>query len=128
MNTIIVHRISNDNQYAKDGGMGSYHSFIQNIIRENAKHSKDGYTLFASDLPLEDKIIFLSHILEAEDYEDALANPIRTQEYIKDHLSLMQQIIDTEIDDVYHDDMREMGMCLNSHSDNGEIYYYRRQI
>jgi hypothetical protein len=126
MRNINIHQFINDKQYATEGTMNAFYNFVHEIIREHATHRQDSYYLRADQLPLADQIIFLSHILDASDYQDALENPIRTQEYIKEHLSLMQQIIDTEIDQVYHDDMKEMGLCLNYHRDNGEMYYYRR--
>ena len=125
-NNISLHQFVNDPQYAKDGDMKPYDVFVQGIIREHAKHSADGYILFAEDLPLHDQKIFLSYLLDAHEYEAALSNPHLTLSYIEDELSNMQTKIDESIDDVYHADMREMGMCLNRHADNGEFTYYRR--
>ncbi len=112
--------ISNDSKFnAKDGRM-SYEHFVNSLIREHAKHQSDGYVLYADQLPLVDQKLFLSHLLAAEDYEDALSNPVRTQEYIKEYISEMQAGIDLRIDKVYVEDMEEMGLRLTQHT-NGDL-------
>lgn len=100
----------------------SYDTFITNLIKEYATRRSDGYYLHASDLPLSELKIFLSHILSAEDYEDALDNPVRTQEYIREFKSDIQYAIDDRIDDVYHEYMNDSGFTTERLS-NGDILW-----
>jgi hypothetical protein len=118
-------QVANDSHFerAKDG-MDSYEHFIHSIIREHARHESDGYVLYADQLPLADQKLFLSHLLAAEDYEDALSSPIRCQEYIKENLSDMQAGIDLHLNEVYREDMEEMGLHF-SQRNNGDVLLVR---
>lgn len=98
--------------------------FVISCIRENATHNNDSYSLFACDLPDEDKRIFLSHIVSAEDYEYFAETPTRLQEAFKEYNKEMQHYININIDDVYHSDMWEMSGRL---APNAEYYYGDRR-
>jgi hypothetical protein len=129
----IVQNVVQQNQPNSDSQEGKkmlrnapFNLFLDDFIRTNANHDNDGYTLFASNLDLIDKKLFLSYLVDLEDYEDFIANDTRIQEAIKDYKEEMQYLIDQRIDEVYHEDMEEMGLVLCQHRDNGEFYYQRR--
>lgn len=98
-------------------------AFLANLIREYAIHKNDGYYLSASDLPYQEKKQFLSHLVHIDDYEYFIKNKTREVEAIKEYEDEMQHFIDCAKDDIYHEDMQEMGFYLCQHKDNGECYY-----
>lgn len=126
-NLTVKKPIVNDDKYtvAKDRLMQSYNIFISDLIREHAKHESDGYVLYVDQLPLYDQKILLSYLISAQDYADALSSPSLTAEYIADYTDCMQYAINSLIDEVYHEDMEEMGMCLHRHRD-GDLTWVRR--
>jgi len=100
-----------------------FRSFVANLIREYATYSTDSCYLSVSDLPYPEKKQFLSHLIHVDDYEYFIANKTREAEAIKEYEDEMQHFIDWQLDNVYHEDMQEMGMLLCQHRDNGEFYY-----
>jgi hypothetical protein len=100
-----------------------FKKFISNLIREHAIHKNDGYQLTVDDLPYQEKKHFLSHLVDIDDYEYFIKNKTRELEAIKDYKDEMQYFINCNIDEIYHEDMQEMGMVLCHHRDNGEFYY-----
>jgi hypothetical protein len=131
MKSFNVQQIINDPQYfcAKEGQKvegAAYQVFLRSLIREHAKATTDGYLLYARDLPLYDKKIFLSYMIDAEEYEDATSSPYLTAALIEEFINDMQTGINNVIDDVWHEDMQEMGLVLCHHRDNGELYYRSR--
>lgn len=114
---------------SKDGRLtmlrDAFHTFLDSLIRNNAKHKSDCYSLFANSLSYDDQKLFLSYLVVPDDYEYYTATPTRTREVLKDYHDDMQFLINDRIDDLYREDMEEMGMRLCRHSDNNEIYYIR---
>jgi hypothetical protein len=111
----------NDNQYfsaIQDGSKNMakriLSNFINSLIRENAKHNDDSYSLFVSDLEPIDKKIFLSHLVSADEFEDYSANETRMSAAIKEYEEEMQFFVNENIDQVYHEDMRELGLTMSS--------------
>ena len=132
MSTKILRIVSNDIQFfsaSKDGSMTNYSpakiQFIYELIRENAKFDGDGAHLFACDLSEIDSKLLLSYVLDIEDYEHYCNSPELLKIAIKEFRSEMQELIDQYKDQVWHDDMQEMGAHLCTHADNGEIYYVK---
>jgi hypothetical protein len=78
-------------------------NYVRAVIREYAEFKNDYFSLFASDLPIHEKKIFMTYILDPVIYQD-----LTCEEYVPE----MQQAIDAEIDDYYHDYMREKGFDL----------------
>jgi hypothetical protein len=115
--------ISNSTEGEKNMLGRVFHSFLDDLIRSNAKYKHGAYELFACDLPYEDKKIFLSWICSAEDYEDYISNPTRERVAIAEYEDFMQRLIDENIDDVWHEDMQEMGRTLCHCKQTGEPYY-----
>lgn len=101
----------------------AFNSFIENLIREYSIHKNDGYQLFVNDLPHAEKKQFLSYLSPVDDYEYYIENKTREIEAIKEFEDEMQYFIDQRKDDLYHEDMAEMGYYLSQHKDNGEFYY-----
>lgn len=102
----------------------AYDSFVTDLIRKYSELDKDGYYLHTSQIPFSEKIIFLSHILDAYDYEDALKNMVRTKEYMNEYKKEMQVKIDSLIDDVYRIHMNDKGFVTRRCS-NGDIVWER---
>jgi len=131
-NTIVQNSfVQNQSKYSsKDGDKNmlrkAFRTFLDSIIRENATHRDDCYNLFASDLSYYDKKMFMTYLITPDDYEDFTSNSVREREAIKEYEKEMQYLIDDRINDLYHEDMREMGLVLNQHRDNGEFYYTQR--
>jgi hypothetical protein len=100
-----------------------FRTFVANLIREYATYTSTGCHLLVNDLPYADKKQFLIHLTHVDDYAYYIANKTREAEAIKEYEDEMQHFIDWQLDDVYHEDMQEMGMLLCRHRDNGESYY-----
>lgn len=131
MNSNILRSFCNDFQYksvTKDGDFinkpQSFVNLVHEIIRDNVEFSNDGYSLFVSSLSKIEKQLLLSYILEISDYEYYLTNNL-LDAAISEYEKELQAAIDNEIDQVWHEDMQEMGLHLNRHNDNNEIYYTR---
>lgn len=125
MKSLRLHQCINDTQYPviKDDQNMTERTFVANLIRENAKPSSSGYSLDVSDLELIDQKLLLSYCVAADTYEWACQNPIRLAEVIKEYETDMQRCIDDIIDDVYYEDMEEMGAVLCHHKDNNEPFW-----
>ncbi len=99
-------------------------NFVHDLIRDYATNEKDGYDLYVNDLPFSVKKLFLATLLTPYEYQYYAENETRLQEGIAEHEVYMQQMIDREVDEVYGEDMREKGLKVGQHRDNGEKYYY----
>lgn len=123
---IVKTIVSNDrtfNQEDSKDGNNLLNHFVINLIREHAKYKNGCFELFACDLPYEDKKLFLSYLVDIDDYDYFTKNKTREKAAIKDYESAMQDEIDWRIGDVYRHDMEEMGMVLCRHKDNGEPFW-----
>ncbi len=122
----------NDSQYIDLSNTGasrmSLTLFVRNLIREYAKKDiNSGYSLHFSDLPYEDKKIFLLNLLHPSDYEYFSENETRLRAAFDEYESECQSLINKELDNVYHDDMREMSYSLNrEYIPFNEMYLERR--
>lgn len=131
MMNITLHQVINDPQYfcAKEGTnmrrTVPENIFIRDLIRTNAKYSGDGCSLFVCDLDKQDKKLLLSYMVSAEDYEYALSSPSRLDAMLVEYAKDMQSAINALLDDVYHEDMEEMGLVLCHHHDNNEPYWVK---
>jgi hypothetical protein len=110
--SIVQNSFIKDQLNSKDGKLymlrQGFHHFLDSIIREHAEVSEDGYSLSAHLLPYEDKKLFLTYLVVPEDYEYLTENPLRERLAILDHEPAMQYMINDRIDDLYHEDMREL--------------------
>lgn len=100
-------------------------NFVDDVIREYGKPRDNTYYLFVQELPQSVKRIFLSHLDTEGEYEYLISNPIREVEAFKEYQDIMQSYINERIDDVYREDMEEMGYHLRHYPDNNDIYYQR---
>lgn len=100
--------------------------FVRDLINENAYYENGVLTLYVHDLSFDEKKIFLSIIVEPEDYEYYCQSQTRLEAAIQEYTKAMQKRIDDIIDDVWHENMQEMGLVLSQHQDNGEYFYRRR--
>lgn len=85
-------------------------NYVHSLFREYGKYEGDYFTLFASDLPLYEKKIFLSHLIYPSDYEDYTSSSERTNAAIEEYLPEMQMCIDNEHDDFYHEWTKTYGL------------------
>lgn len=96
---------------------------ISDLIRSNAKYSNGCYKLWVSDLSFDDQKLLLSCIKDPSDYEWACEDAHRLQTVIAESKPSMQLAINELIDDVWHEDMQEMGRTLCHCNQTGEPYY-----
>ena len=99
---------------------------VHRVIREYGKYDGHSYSVNLNDLDLCDIRLLLSHIAEHDDYEHACSSSISLENIFREYSPFMQKCIDAECDEVYRDDMWEMGMTPRQHADNGETYWVRR--
>lgn len=130
MSKIILRSSCNDYQFFsadKDGRTNmaspSLVQFIYRLVRENAEFDADGAHLFTSSLDQIDRQIFLSHLIEADDYYNYCESPSLLKTAITEYEPEMQRLICEYQDDVWHSDMQQSGLNPYRHSDNGEIEY-----
>lgn len=100
--------------------------FIHSIIREYAHYYDGSYSLDINILSLSDKRLLISYFSDSEEYEFANESPLKTEVILKEYENYMQSAVDDECFTVYKENMEEMGMVMNRHYDNGEIYWERR--
>ena len=96
-------------------------TFIHDLIRDN--QSLTGHNcLFVSDLSLEDKKIFMSHI-DIFEYEHFINNPVGMLALLDEYKNYMQQLIDEEVNDYSIECMRDIGLHSNISPINGETFW-----
>lgn len=91
-----------------------FRQFVDSLIRENATHKGDYFSLFVCDLSHGERKLFLSYLVDQETFIDLTSNPYREMEALKEYEPEMQYFINERIDDVYHEDMREMHEGLDA--------------
>lgn len=92
----------------------SFDNFVNNLIRENGNYTRDGFSLFAGDLPDFEKKIFLSYLVGPLTFEDLTENHFRTKEAFIEYEPEMQFAINEHLDECFHAYMDEMHQCLTS--------------
>lgn len=111
MDNVILLQGYSLNQASRDGSefitKRNLLHFVEDLIRENKIVHPDGYSLSVSDLTHSDQKLFLSHIIDAFDYEWACENRTRLDAMIQDQKKYMQRLIDHMIDEIYWDDRKE---------------------
>jgi len=101
-------------------------NLIHNIIREYGIYSDGNYSIDVDHLSYGDKKLLMSHLLDLSDYEWAIGNLYRFFAMYDENKEHLQCALDSECFTVYRENMEEMGMTLNRHYDNGEIYWTRK--
>jgi hypothetical protein len=125
MNSIsLIFTTKQDTQDGKTNMSGkNLDNYIRNLINEYATYRNGCYAIDVDDISKQDKIIFLSRLTDPSEYEYYCDNQTRLAEGLNEYKSYMQELLDYNIDDVWHDNMRDMGGVLKIYPDNGEIYY-----
>jgi hypothetical protein len=117
-------------QVSKDGGSlmdrTSRARFIYDTIQEYKDDMGHGYYIDVHDLSNADKLIFLSHILDACDYEYATTSKEALEATFNENSKFMQSMLDAEAETMHSEDMAERGMRCAHHYDNGEPYWVMR--
>lgn len=114
MMKINIHGFDGSNQVTMDKGFKmTFHCYIKELIRDKARHGREGYVLFAEELHIEDQAEFLSYLIDANAYDYYMRYPVLLKAACDIRLKQMQKYIDSYIDDVFHEDMEEMGFYLN---------------
>lgn len=102
--------------------MQALRHFIKSLTNEHKNRLPNGaYFVDIYNLPLHDKKIILSHILELDDYEHAIQNTTRTNVAYQENASYIQSLFANYQDCIYANDMYDSGLQPHQHSDNGEI-------
>lgn len=99
--------------------------FVLDLVREHAKPVSQGLELDIDDLELIDKNLLLAHFASPCDYEYSQESFAQHDEIWCEYHSMMQDAVNDACATEYHEAMREMGLHLNRHADNGEWYYSR---
>ena len=106
ISTTIAYTVSHF-QDSKDRGMPlkekMLRTYVRNLIIEYATKKNGEFSLYADSLPLFEQAIYLSYLVDAQDYEFMTANQTRTIAAVADYLPEMQHFIDELIDDVCND-------------------------
>lgn len=82
---------------------------LHNLIREYGTYGRDSMEIDVNTFDLSDKRLILSHIEAIEEYEHALHSVTATEAIFNENEKIIQNIIDSECDEVYNeitDDMR----------------------
>lgn len=116
MNSLTLHHITKLKQDSQDGKFTmqglALTSLIHNLIREQGKYYQGSYVVDIDTLPLSDKRLLLSHFESASWYEYVCKSPTNTQVLFDEHKDHIQTLINSECDEVYREDMEEMGECI----------------
>lgn len=72
-------------------------SYVKKLINDNASYRDGTFHLNVSELPHEDKVIFLSRLVSAEDYEFYMQSQFMLRVAIKDNEWFMQTIVNCHI-------------------------------
>lgn len=102
--------------------LSAYREFLKDLINENAKYKNGSFELDIKDVSLDDKKIFLSY-LDIDEYEAYCRRPSLLAHAIADHEEKMQAEINYVIDDVFHENMEEMGYVLKVVDRNRDYYW-----
>ena len=100
-----------------------FRQILDQVIRENAIYKDGSYSLFASDLPYHDKKLLLSYLIPIDEYDEYIKDPHKERAAFLEYENDMQYLIDDRIDDIWHEDMKEMGRTLCHCNQTGEPYY-----
>lgn len=98
---------------------------IHSIIREYGEYSDDSYDLDVRIISHSDKKLLVSYFCDSEELEFAHTSVSAGEAVFNEYLKPMQKAIDDECFAVYRDRAEEIGLCMNHHSDNNEIYWVR---
>ena len=101
----------------------AFKQYIHGLMEEYAEYNFVGVTLDIQKLPLYEKRLLLSHVLDADDYEDSLRSPTATEAYLSDTERYMKEIISEVCEEAYQDFMEESGFQSRQDQSNGEIIW-----
>jgi hypothetical protein len=125
-----IHRLSTAMQYRHGGRLTvqglAFTRLVHRIIREYGQYHDGSFSVWMSDIDMSDRRILLSHITNAEEYEEICASTEATEAYWNENEEYIQNLVDAECDQVYREDMEEMGMMCLHHQDNNEKFWIRR--
>lgn len=108
----------------------SFRHFVKDLVNEHGVYQSyngmlEGLYVNVYALPMHDKRILLSHMVDADEYE-ALSKTLGGIKIAIDELSdEMQDILNARAAEVFAEKMEEMGAVMYQHSDNGDYYWTR---
>lgn len=130
MKVFNIQQATTVKQDAKEGiftvDRTSFKRLIHAIVSEHGTYNHGSLHVCAHALPMCEKKLILSYLLDLEDYVRLTESNTFFEIMFEEHYSHIQSLLDQECDEVYHDAMYEMGMVKHTFHDNGEIYYTRR--
>lgn len=130
MNSATITQVNSIKQDARMGNVTmngfSLTRLIHRVIREYGVYSGGTYSVDLDTLSKGDIKLLLSHLLSAEEYEDAYGSETYLQEMLSEARPHLEELIDDECFTVYCENMEEMGMQLCTHTNNDEVYWVRR--
>lgn len=85
----------------------AFEKLIHEIILDNGTFKNGSFVVKLSDLSLSEKKLLLSHVLEADEYEEACERPVLAEQLFKEREDFFWKAIDRECDEVYRDVMEE---------------------
>lgn len=130
MNKTNIHYLHVIKQDTKEGiytmkGI-SLTNLIHSLIREYGYYSDGTYSIDPNTFLLSDKKLVLSHILDSEEYEWTLQNTTRIEIVFNENIKHIEQLFNSECDEVYRENMEESNLTRHTHQDNHESYWTRR--
>lgn len=130
MNSATINQFTSIKQEARKGDLTrkefSFTKLIHNIVREYGVYVCGSYCVDLDKLSKGDVKLLVSHVISAEDYEDACKSDTYLKEMFLEVRKYLEKLIDLECDQVYRENMEEMGMVCMSHPDNNESYWVHR--
>jgi hypothetical protein len=111
MNSANIHQVNTLMQDRQEGRFTmqgfAMQKLIHNIIRDYGTYKDNCYVVRLSDLSLSDKKLLLSHLIDADEYEEICANSTMAEMLFQEKEDLLWKLIDRECDEVYREDMEE---------------------
>jgi len=86
----------------------AFTKLINQLIRENADYRHDQCHLNVACLPMSDKRLVLSHVVDSEEYEEACQSTIKTEVIFEENKKFIQKQFDLECYEVYQEYTEEM--------------------
>lgn len=79
------------------------YALIDGLVRDYGERMEDGYSFFISELSIAEKRLVLSHILDSEEYDEAMASHSMTEAYFTEHRQFIQSAVDYQSAETYRD-------------------------
>lgn len=97
--------------------------FIRDLIDEYSINRHTHYELFVSNLPFSIQKLFLSHVLDTDEYVWSIENNTRLERVLAENKPYLQSLIDNVAEERFADHMQDAGFKAYHHEDNNDVYW-----